>query len=64
METWISDNNQQRLNNSSEPVIESCHDNEALPEPESWQLEDFEDILPQELGEFETEYDSVAAYCY
>lgn len=64
METWISQNEQHQLSHSSEPDVESYHDSEALPEPESWQLADFEDIVPHDLSELETEHDSATAYGY
>jgi hypothetical protein len=64
METEAFLHNQQRLGRSFEPDVESCREADALPEPESWQLEDFQDILPHDLSELEAEYDLPAAYAY
>lgn len=63
METWISQIDQQLVYSASDPDAHSYREAETLPEPESWQLEDFEDIVPHDLGEFETEYDSTTTHC-
>lgn len=64
METSIAQAEQDRLDRSSEPDLDLHRVVEALSEPEPWQLEDFEDIVPHDLCEFETEYGSITAPPY
>ena len=63
MKTWTSYSDGELVGSSSEPDISTGHEAEVLAEPECWQLDDFEDIVPHDLRAFETEYDSAAAYC-
>jgi hypothetical protein len=64
MESCIFRVDQHRLGRSSELDLDTSPETDGLPEPESWQLEDFEDIVPHDPGTFEADYDSNVAYCY
>lgn len=46
------------------PLFTAFREIEAFPEPQSWQLEDFEDIVPHRLSGFQTEDESATAYAY
>lgn len=58
----ISQIDRKFLDRSSEPDIDSYLDAETFSEPESWQLEDFADIVPYEHTEFDLESDLATAY--
>lgn len=62
MATWISHIEQPHLDNPWDADLESYREAQRLPEPESWQLEDFEDIVPCDHGPFDGEFDEITAY--
>nr|MBS0022379.1 hypothetical protein [Gammaproteobacteria bacterium] len=46
------------------PPFTDFREIEAFPEPQSWQLEDFQDIVPHRLSGFQSEDESAPAYGY
>ncbi|MGF1615426.1 MAG: hypothetical protein ACFCVA_16385 [Gammaproteobacteria bacterium] len=58
----ISQIDPQLFDRSSEPDIDSCLDAESFSEPESWQLQDFADIVPYEHTALDIESDLATAY--